>query len=240
MNNRVSRCINDKGLPAGLEDLVDKKYLLFAAGVNTDNISAIHNFLDLAVFDGGAQQWIREVELLEDFARMVVEAKHLLTVRPDHQREGLSHAPATDQPDGFLCQFETAVSLWRRRGGVQFAAPGGEKIMPEKWKCEVCGYIHDGKDAPSACPKCGAAAERFALLDDTAAGLVERSRRTNALHCRVVDLARQIERACKEGIEDNLDPGCVRVFERSLAQCYEMMKTSMTEMQGHMAKGKWG
>jgi hypothetical protein len=108
----------------------------------------------------------------------------------------------------------------------------------KKWKCEVCGYIHDGDEAVQ-CPKCGAAAEKFALLDDTAANLIERSRRTNALHARLVDLGRQIEWACKEGIEDNLDPGCVRVFERTLASSYEIMKLSMAEMQGHMNKGKW-
>ncbi len=81
---------------------------------------------------------------------------------------------------------------------------------------------------------------RFTLLEDAAAELVERSRRTNALHCRLVDLGRQIERACKDGIEDSLDPGCAKVFERSLAHSYEIMKLSMTEIQGHAAKGKWG
>jgi len=111
--------------------------------------------------------------------------------------------------------------------------------MMKKWKCQVCGYVHDGDEAPGQCPKCGAAAEKFTLLDDAAANLVERSRRTNALHCRMVDLARQIERVCKEGIEDNLDPNCVDVFQKSLAQSYEMMKLSMIEMQGHIAKGKW-
>ena len=65
-------------------------------------------------------------------------------------------------------------------------------------------------------------------------------RRSNALHCRVVDLARQIERACKDGIEDSLDPACAKVFQKSLGHSYEMMKLSMTEMQGHMGKGKWG
>jgi rubredoxin len=111
--------------------------------------------------------------------------------------------------------------------------------MKKKWKC-VCGYIHDGEEAPAQCPKCGAPAEKFTLLDESAATLVERSRRTNALHCRLVDLARQIEWACKEGVEDNLDPGCVGVFKTSLEHSYEIMKLSMTEMQGHAAKGKWG
>jgi hypothetical protein len=108
-----------------------------------------------------------------------------------------------------------------------------------KWRC-VCGYIHDGDTAPEKCPKCGAPAEKFTLLDEQAADLVERSRRSNVLHCRIVDLARQIEHVCNQGIEDNLDPGCVDVFQKSLAACYDMMKLSMTEMQGHAAKGKWG
>ena len=109
----------------------------------------------------------------------------------------------------------------------------------KKWLCP-CGYIHDGEAAPANCPKCGAPAEKFKLMEGAAADLVERSRRTNALHCRLVNLGRKMELACKEGIEDNLDPGCVQVFQRSLAHGYEIMKLAMTEIQGHMKKGKWG
>ena len=111
--------------------------------------------------------------------------------------------------------------------------------MKKKWKC-VCGYIHDGEQAPGKCPKCGAPAEKFTLLDDAAAKLVENSRRTNMLHVRVIELAREIEGVCKTGIEDALDPGCVDVFTKTLAASYDMMKLSMTEIQGHVAKGKWG
>ncbi len=110
----------------------------------------------------------------------------------------------------------------------------------KKWRCEVCGYIHDGDEACATCPKCGAAAEKFTELDDTAAGLIERSRNTNVLHAQLIDLARQIERVCEAGIKDALDPGCVKVFEQSLDASYLQMKLSMTEMQGHMNKGKWG
>lgn len=112
--------------------------------------------------------------------------------------------------------------------------------MKPKMKCTVCGYIHDGDQAPAACPKCGAAAEKFTALDEAAANLVENSRRTNMLHTRVIALAREVEMICKEGIEDALDPGCVDVFNKSLAMSYDMMKLSMTEIQGHIAKGKWG
>jgi hypothetical protein len=109
----------------------------------------------------------------------------------------------------------------------------------KKWKCP-CGYVHDGDNPPAACPKCGAGPEKFIALDDNAAGLVERSRHTNMLHAQVIDLARQVERACKDGIADNLDPGCLDVFKKSLQASYVMMKLSMTEIQVHMNKGKWG
>jgi rubredoxin len=110
----------------------------------------------------------------------------------------------------------------------------------KKWKCEVCGYIHDGEDVCDSCPKCGAGADKFEALDQTKADLIERSRHTNALHAQLIDLARQIERVCEDGIRDSLDPGCVDVFTKSLHASYIQMKLSMTEMQGHMNKGKWG
>lgn len=74
----------------------------------------------------------------------------------------------------------------------------------------------------------------------TAAEPMGRLRHTNALHCRPVNLARKIEAPCKGGIEDNLDPRCVDVFQKSLAHAYEMMKMAMTEMQTCIARGKRG
>jgi rubredoxin len=123
--------------------------------------------------------------------------------------------------------------------GTQYGREKKETAM-KKWKCGGCGYIWDGEDAPAACPKCGAPRERFELLDDAKAGLVERSRHSNMLHARLVVCAREIEGICKDGIKDNLDPGCVSVFQKSLAHAYDIMKQAMTEMQGHMGKGKWG
>ncbi|QHI68618.1 rubredoxin-like domain-containing protein [Tichowtungia aerotolerans] len=110
----------------------------------------------------------------------------------------------------------------------------------KKFKCAACGYIHDGEEAPEKCPKCGAPKDQFVLLDDAASSLVERSRHSNALHAEVIALARQLEDICNDGIEDELDPGCVDVFTKSRAMAWKIMKLSMTEVQGHMGKGKWG
>ncbi len=110
----------------------------------------------------------------------------------------------------------------------------------KKWKCSGCGFIYDGDEAPEKCPKCGAPKKQFALLDETAAKLVERSRHSNALHSHLVALCRDLECVCKDGIADKLDPGCVDVFEKSLAHSYEIMKLAMTEIQIHVGKSKWG
>ena len=37
-----------------------------------------------------------------------------------------------------------------------------------KFICEVCGYAHEGDEAPEVCPLCGAPKERFKKLDENA------------------------------------------------------------------------
>ena len=32
----------------------------------------------------------------------------------------------------------------------------------KKWRCTVCGYIHEGSEPPENCPNCGSAREKFA------------------------------------------------------------------------------
>lgn len=110
----------------------------------------------------------------------------------------------------------------------------------KKWRCSVCGYIHDGDEVGETCPKCGAPAAKFEVLGEQESQFIERARRTNMYHCKVVDLAREIEHICEQGIKDDLDPGCVDVFKKGLEASYLLMKLSSTEMQAHMKKGKWG
>jgi len=35
-----------------------------------------------------------------------------------------------------------------------------------RWRCLICGYIHDGEKPPVRCPVCGAPAKMFELLAD--------------------------------------------------------------------------
>ncbi len=34
----------------------------------------------------------------------------------------------------------------------------------KKWKCTVCGYIHQGDEPPAVCPICGALREKFVQI----------------------------------------------------------------------------
>ncbi len=38
-----------------------------------------------------------------------------------------------------------------------------------QWKCEVCGYIHEGPEPPDVCPICGVGPEMFTALDNVLA-----------------------------------------------------------------------
>lgn len=40
----------------------------------------------------------------------------------------------------------------------------GQKVH-NKWKCRICGYIHEGPEPPETCPVCGAAREEFDPID---------------------------------------------------------------------------
>ena len=107
------------------------------------------------------------------------------------------------------------------------------------WKCTVCGYIHEGDAAPEACPKCGAPAEKFTSLSEEEAKKVFASDRTNDIHMEIIQLAMKIKDLAKEGIDLNLDPPCVSVFEKAKDEAWVIKQRSKAELAGHMGKGKW-
>jgi len=41
--------------------------------------------------------------------------------------------------------------------------------MAKAWRCEVCGYVHEGPEPPAECPACGAPASAFAPVEPPAA-----------------------------------------------------------------------
>lgn len=107
------------------------------------------------------------------------------------------------------------------------------------WKCSVCGYVHHGEEAPDKCPKCGAPKEKFNQLDEEQSALVEKSRYTNELHMELFTALRGIEAVCEEGIEEDLDPGCVKIFKELSKVSKEKQQEIMAELATHVGKGKW-
>ena len=108
------------------------------------------------------------------------------------------------------------------------------------FKCNVCGYLHDGDDAPDKCPKCGALKDQFSKLDDAAAELVLKSRKTNDLHMELSGLLEDVQFLSEEGEKENLDPTCVQIFQRAQKDALELRQSIKSELQAHMGKGKWG
>jgi rubrerythrin len=41
-----------------------------------------------------------------------------------------------------------------------------KKKSPVKWKCNNCGYIHEGTEAPDECPACAHPQAHFELLGE--------------------------------------------------------------------------
>ena len=107
------------------------------------------------------------------------------------------------------------------------------------WQCGVCGYVHDGDEAPERCPKCGAPQEKFAELPADKAELVTRSRLSNNLHMTLASLLEQVLDVAELGIEDNLDPGCLRVFSVAKEQAWQIRQMALAEIATHVSKGKW-
>lgn len=109
-----------------------------------------------------------------------------------------------------------------------------------KWRCGVCGYIHDGAAAPRSCPKCGATQEKFEKIEGDAAARIDRSRLTNSLHMQLFRALEEIRELADKGIEDALDPACVKIFTHARDQALFLRQAVKAELQGHMNKGKWG
>ncbi|MHC1721045.1 MAG: rubredoxin-like domain-containing protein [Clostridiaceae bacterium] len=107
------------------------------------------------------------------------------------------------------------------------------------WKCSVCGYVHEGTDAPEKCPKCGAPKEKYNVLSDEDAKKIYDSDRTNDIHMQIIKHAMIIKELAKEGIEINLDPPCVALFKQAHDEAWIIKQRSKAEIAGHVGRGKW-
>jgi hypothetical protein len=108
------------------------------------------------------------------------------------------------------------------------------------WQCNSCTYVWDGDEPPVECPKCGAAEARFAQVDAKGADLIEKSRFTNSLHMQLYVLLEQMMDVAEDGIDENLDAGCVEIFQQTMDLAEILQQSIKAELQKHVNKGRWG
>lgn len=112
--------------------------------------------------------------------------------------------------------------------------------MTMKWRCTVCGYIHDGDTPPAVCPKCGSPAEKYEKVDEERAKLIDRSRYTNLLEVTLIELLDRVRDIGARIEQDALDPRCVALAKKVQVAAWELGQNVKAELEGHVQKGKWG
>ena len=111
--------------------------------------------------------------------------------------------------------------------------------MKKLYRCSVCGYIHEGDNAPDKCPKCGLAIEKFEELSAEASEKIYRSNKTNAIHMEIITLAEKMIALSQAGIEDNLDAKCLSALTKTKDEAWVIKQRLKAELAGHMSLGKW-
>ncbi len=107
------------------------------------------------------------------------------------------------------------------------------------FRCEVCGYVYEAEEAFEVCPKCGAPKEKHVILSEEDAAKIYNSDETNDIHMELVSLAGAMIELSERGIEIDLDPTCVKIFEKTMVAAWDIKAQAKAELQGHMKKGKW-
>ena len=57
------------------------------------------------------------------------------------------------------------TKMFRMRKVKASQQSGGGDEMTKTWKCDLCGYIHNGEEPPQSCPVCGADISHFSILE---------------------------------------------------------------------------
>ncbi|MDR0926454.1 MAG: NADH peroxidase [Ignavibacteria bacterium] len=76
--------------------------------------------------------------------------------------------------------------------------------MSKKWKCPICGYIHEGNVPPVECPQCKAAGSKFTEI------IAVEGKMTFADE-HVVGIAKGVDKEIWDGLQANFTGECTEV-----------------------------
>lgn len=107
------------------------------------------------------------------------------------------------------------------------------------WRCDVCGYIYEGEDPPENCPKCTAPRDKFVLLDEEEAEMMQEAFQTKEKYARILEKLQEVDRLAQEGIALNLDDGCNQIFARTRKDISAIRKMIQEELAGHAQMCIW-
>ena len=71
-----------------------------------------------------------------------------------------------------------------------------------KWRCPVCGYVHEGPNPPEFCPQCKTPGSRFVKFEE--AGMAWAAE-------HVVGIAKDVDPRVVEGLHQNFTGECTEV-----------------------------
>ena len=74
----------------------------------------------------------------------------------------------------------------------------------KKWKCTVCGYIHEGDAAPDQCPLCKVGADKFVEV-------VEQDGDLQFVDEHVIGIAKGVDEEVLQGLKDHFMGECTEV-----------------------------
>ena len=76
--------------------------------------------------------------------------------------------------------------------------------MKKKWICTVCGYVHEGDEAPEFCPQCKQPKEKFKELVETVGAL-------QFVDEHVIGVAKGVDPEVLEGLKAHFTGECTEV-----------------------------
>ena len=97
-----------------------------------------------------------------------------------------------------------------------------------KWVCSVCGYVHEGDEAPEKCPLCKAPAEKFIKQEDEKVWAAE----------HVLGVASDAPEDIKNGLREMFNGECTEVG-MYLAMARVAIREGYPEVGAFFEKAAW-